>query len=250
VPWGADTELFRPVEKTEGGPVRFFHNVGQSPFRKGTDLAVRAFRRLDGEARLIIHTQRPPVDWPWGADVLDDPRIEVIHRTVTAPGLYYLGDVYVYPSRLEGIGLSLCEALACGLPVITTDNAPMNEFVADGENGLLVPVAKEERRWDDYYWPMATADVEALAARMQWYVDEPSRVALHASRARQWAEERFCWRQNAAGLADEIEAVTDRRKKKTPALHERLAWGVGAALAGVWAACIVVAKKVLTQPSG
>ena len=32
-----------------------------------------------------------------------------------------MGDVFVYPSRLEGIGLCVPEALACGLPVITTD---------------------------------------------------------------------------------------------------------------------------------
>ena len=69
-----------------------------------------------------------------------DPRIEFIEKTVSAPGLYFRGDVYLYPTRLEGIGLTICEALASGLPVITTNDAPMNEFVIDGETGYLVDV--------------------------------------------------------------------------------------------------------------
>lgn len=245
VPWGTDTELFRPNENAQEGSVRFFHNAGQSPFRKGTDLAVRAFRHIEGDARLIIHTQKPVADWRCKTDLLDHPRIEVINRTVPPPGLYHLGNVYVYPSRLDGIGLTLCEALACGLPVITTDSAPMNEFVADGRTGLLVPVASQERRADGYYWPMATADVGELAARMQWYVDDPARVVAHASRARQSAEEQFCWKRNAASLADRIAALADRSDKKAPTRRERAAWAVGAAVARVRAACIAGAKKVL-----
>lgn len=245
VPWGTDTELFRPRENDREGPVRFFHSVGQSPLRKGTDLVVRAFRALDGDAHLVVHTQRSVADWPGDTDLLDHPRIEVIARTVTAPGLYHLGDVYVYPSRLDGIGLTLCEALACGLPAITTGDAPMNEFVTDGANGLLVPVAERERRRDDYYWPMATADVDELTSRMQWYVDEPSRVAAHARQARFSAEERFCWRKNAADLADRVAALVDRSRKESPALHTRAVWTVNAAFAGVRAACIAGAKKTL-----
>jgi glycosyltransferase involved in cell wall biosynthesis len=58
-----------------------------------------------------------------------DSRIEFIEKTIPAPGLYFRGDVFVYPTRLEGIGLCVPEALACGLPVITTENSPMNKFV-------------------------------------------------------------------------------------------------------------------------
>jgi len=245
VPWGANTELFKPNGDAPAGPVRFFHNAGVSPFRKGTDLAVRAFRRLDGDARLIIHTQKPLADWECETDLLDDPRITVIPRTVPAPGLYHLGNVYVYPSRLDGIGLTLCEALACALPVIATDEAPMNEFVADGSNGLLVPVASRQRRSDGYYWPMAIADVDELSARMKWYVDEPSRIALHARRARQAAEEHFCWKNNAAGLADRIAALADQNRRRRPAVHTRAVWTINAALARVRATCIAAAKKIM-----
>ena len=63
--------------------------------------------------------------------------LKIYEKTLPAPGLYHLGDVYVYPSRLDGVGLTVGEALACGLPVITTENGPMDEFVEDGFNGRL-----------------------------------------------------------------------------------------------------------------
>jgi 1,2-diacylglycerol 3-alpha-glucosyltransferase len=252
VPWGTDTDLFKPngtASTPLGPPVRFFHNAGVSPSRKGTDLAVRAFRQLDGDARLIIHAQKPVTDWQCPTDLLNDPRITVIVQTVPPPGLYELGNVYVYPSRLDGIGLTLCEALACGLPAITTNEAPMNEFVDDGSNGLLVPVASRQRRPDGYYWPMATVDVDELAVRMQWYLDDPSRVAVHAARARQSAEERFCWNKNTAALPDQVAALVDRNLKRRPVLGMRAAWGVNAAFARLRAACIAAAKKVVGSKS-
>ncbi|MBN1918069.1 MAG: glycosyltransferase family 4 protein [Verrucomicrobia bacterium] len=249
VPWGTDTELFRPNGAAPTSPVRFFHSAGVSPFRKGTDLAIRAFHQINGDARLIIHTQKQVADWECETDLLDDPRITVIVRTVPAPGLYHLGNVYVYPSRLDGVGLTLCEALACGLPAIATDEPPMNEFVIDGLNGLLVPVASRRRRPDSYYWPMATADVSELSARMQWYVDDPSRVTSQARQARQSAEERFCWQKNAAGLADRIAGLVDQDRKRKPALGTRVAWTISGVIDRVRATCIAGAKRALRKDS-
>jgi glycosyltransferase involved in cell wall biosynthesis len=48
-------------------------------------------------------------------------------------------DVFVFPSLYEGLGVSLLEAMAAGLPVVTTDRPPMNEIVQTGINGLLIP---------------------------------------------------------------------------------------------------------------
>ena len=79
-------------------------------------------------------------------DVLDrgvrrDPRVEVILEdlpTAEHLALFASADVCLAPSRWEGLGLHLYEAIALGLPVITNDYPPMNEVIRDGENGLLV----------------------------------------------------------------------------------------------------------------
>jgi glycosyltransferase involved in cell wall biosynthesis len=204
VPWGTNTAVFRPVPRDGTGDLVFFHSAGMGGIhtRKGTDLLVRAFQTVSGPARLVIHSQ-VPVD-RYGeavaAAIRDNPRIEFREGSVTTPGLYCLGDVYVYPTRLDGIGLSVPEALASGLPVIATNVAPCSEFVTHGYNGWLVDVARTKYRDDGYYWPETECDVDALARAMQHCVDQRSQLPAWRMAARASAEERLCWETNARQL--------------------------------------------------
>jgi glycosyltransferase involved in cell wall biosynthesis len=53
-------------------------------------------------------------------------------------------DVFVLPSLFEGFGLVLLEAMAMGLPVITTPNTAGPDLITDGEEGFLVPIRSAE----------------------------------------------------------------------------------------------------------
>jgi 1,2-diacylglycerol 3-alpha-glucosyltransferase len=216
-PWGTDTSVFSPNQpvRDHSQPLRFFISSGvdgqnaaldRQMDRRGTGSALRAFQKVDGDCRLIIHSQsllcRCPEEWQ--ATIAADHRIEFKEGTVAPPGLYALGDVYVYPSRLDGIGLTLPEALSCGLAALTTDNAPMNEFVHEGLNGRLLRVTKHYARDDGYYWPMSIVDEEYLARVMQELVDDREQAARLGRHARAMAVELLDWSKNSHFLNDWI----------------------------------------------
>ncbi len=60
--------------------------------------------------------------------------------------VYRGADIFVYPSLHEGSALAIGEALASGLPVITTANA--GSVVRDGEEGYIVPIRDVEALMD------------------------------------------------------------------------------------------------------
>lgn len=208
VPWGTDTTVFAPraLDRISGDHVVFFHSAGYSPYRKGTDLAIRAFQQIEGEAQLVVHTQRPLSELPCMYSplvrrLIGAGKLLVLCATVRAPGLYHRGDVYVYPSRLDGVGLTVPEALACGLPVITIDNPPMNEFV-DRRCGSLVSVSRIAPRSDGYYWPQCEVSTHDLASAMQAYVDSPDELPQRKMAARHHATANLDWTTNSVDVGD------------------------------------------------
>jgi glycosyltransferase involved in cell wall biosynthesis len=223
LPWGTDCVTFRPQSPAQQRPITFFHSGGWSGpnDRKGTGLALRAFTHVRGDVRLVIHTQ-VPLDrraQDWAGIIAADGRIVVKTGTVKPPCLYHLGDVYVYPCRLDGIGLSVPEALACGLPVIAPNWAPWNEFVT-AEAGTLLDVSSITGRQDGYYWPEVRVTEESVTRAMQRYADNPTLVREQSPEARLLAERSLDWSKNARTLGDWIARC---RRLESPDSLRRLA---------------------------
>jgi 1,2-diacylglycerol 3-alpha-glucosyltransferase len=192
VKWGTNIDLFSPQLKEKKSKFIFFHSAGRAPFRKGTDILIKSFNKIKNSinAKLLIHTQVP-------LNISDWNKIEIIEKTIGPPGLYHLGDVYVYPSRLDGLGLTVCEALSCGLPVITTNNKPMSEFIIQNYNGLLVDVDRSYPRKDGYYWPIVEPDIEDLALKMVHIYNEKVQIDIWKKNARAYVEKERDWRKNS-----------------------------------------------------
>jgi len=172
--WGIDTDLFKP---RDGGDRKytFFHNAGWLGinYRKMTPAVILAFEAVSrhlSQATLFIHAQTELEKLPPEVVniVNNNPRITYHVETVPAPGLYHKGRILVFPSKLEGLGLPLLEGMACGLPAVATDAPPMNEFVQNEHNGLLVKVAERVTREDGISFPEEIVDVNDLAFKMHF----------------------------------------------------------------------------------
>ena len=200
--WGTNMDVFKP-SNIKHEQVTFFHSVGMSN-RKGTDVLVDAYikGKLYRDSKLIIHTQIPINNvCKYSKDDLESYGIEIIEKTVTAPGLYYLGDVYVYPTRLDGLGLTMYEALASGMPMITSNFPPMNE-VGDENCVRLVKIKDYYCRSDAYYFPMVICDEADLIEAMRWYIEHPELLNMQKNCARSYAEENYNIKNRAEELSD------------------------------------------------
>jgi len=216
IPWGTDINLFKPSNKKTASEkdLVFFHSAGMDAERKGTDILIRAFFKLKSDSLLIIHTQ---IDLKFSdkltnenmKELITKNKLKIIQKDVHAPGLYFMGDIYVYPTRLEGIGLTIAEAMSCGLPTIVPDYPPMNEFV-DEKSGKLVKIERLYSRYDGYYWPQCKVDEDDLVEKMKYYVKNLKRIEELKINTRISAENRLNWSQNANELSSIFKRVRKR----------------------------------------
>lgn len=64
----------------------------------------------------------------------------MIEERCTLSELYRLSDMFVFPSRNEGLGNVVLEAMSSGLPVVVSSLPVFREIVSNGENGIIVPL--------------------------------------------------------------------------------------------------------------
>jgi glycosyltransferase involved in cell wall biosynthesis len=162
------------------GPVRFAH-VGLVAVHKGSHLLLRAWRRVAGRgAELhVFGKSMLPESVIRGAKESRGGASVVFHGSIPSNELrnvYLQSTILVMPTLCDGFGQVISEALAHGLPVITTRNAGAADLIRHGESGLIVP----------------PGDEDALAEALAWCLDHPHelvdmrRAALASARARTW----------------------------------------------------------------
>jgi glycosyltransferase involved in cell wall biosynthesis len=126
--WPVDV-LHLPERIISGPAKAFVHIAGKIGLddRKATLLTLEAFHRArNPNISLVVRSQAPL------PSQIDDPRIQYdIGNIPNYQDLYREGDVFIQSSKAEGLGLSILEPIACGLPVLTTNYPPMNESALD-----------------------------------------------------------------------------------------------------------------------
>lgn len=149
IPNGIDTRLFAPGDRAAArgalgiAPDTLVlatsgRDLLANPY-KGFDLLESALATLAAagvRATLLAIGSDAPVRTIGGIEVRPVP---FVHDPRALAELYRASDVYVHPARAEVLGLTIVEALACGVPAVASRVGGIPEVVRDGENGLLVP---------------------------------------------------------------------------------------------------------------
>jgi glycosyltransferase involved in cell wall biosynthesis len=191
-----------PERQVEGPARLFVHNAGWVDWndRKGTRDTIRAFHKMERrDVRLLVRMQN---DVPLPPEARDE-RIEVRVGNLDHPAQLYLeGDVAVQPSKMEGIGFMVLEPVCCGLPVVTLDYGPMNEFVSQPQmRARAKPFARRAfaSKWVKQAH-LRLPSIRSLTRCMEWCAEHDLDGISHHNR--RWAQQTFglaslrrCWAQ-------------------------------------------------------
>lgn len=163
IPLGVDTEVFAPPAVPQrppepAGERPYLLHVGDLHARRNLAVVVGALAvlgRRGAPGRLVASLVLAGVDRGAGADLQAMANAAGFPESVVRLGpvgperlvsLYQGAAALVYPSRYEGFGLPLLEAMACGTPVIAANRASIPEVV--GAAGLLLD-PDEPKTWAD-----------------------------------------------------------------------------------------------------
>ncbi len=175
VPFGVDVERFKPRPTVRPTGVFRVIFVGQVSIRKGILDVLDTWEKLRWpEAELLIIGRSDPATQKLLKNRALPPNTRWLIHSNELWKWYHESDVFIFPSIEEGSALVTYEALACGLPIITTPNA--GSVARDGVEGFIVPIR----------------DGHALCARLQRLRDDVALREQLGRSARARAEE-FSW---------------------------------------------------------
>lgn len=208
--------LTSPIIPKKGESFRFLH-ISSGFERKGLDILLKSyfqnFSQKD-EVELYIKTFPNPhnnlesVIKTWQAAYPQGPKItlDICERSdAEMLEIYSKSHAMVLPSRGEGFGLPAAEAMALGLPVITTGHGGQTEFCTR-ETAFLIPYtfeySRSHLRSDGSYW--AEANSEDLAAQMHFVrnklISHDKNMNLRCKAAIKWCRENYRWEKSARAL--------------------------------------------------
>ena len=195
LPHGVDTARFRPASDDERRALRVRYGLPESAViatytgrllrGKGLETLVDAFAAIAAEeprAHLMIVGSGEGQSLSVEPELRESVRQRGLGERVSFTGRVddvaerlRASDLFAFPSEFEGLGISLVEAAACGLPAVGARTGGIVDVIEEGASGLLVP----------------PRDASALASALRTLVADPERRRQMGRRAREVARDRF-----------------------------------------------------------
>lgn len=221
-PLGVDTELFRFKSRSwrPGQPFRWLY-VGAPNPRKFTELEQIYTLLLSKWPGAQLYIKTTGADLEQLPEILSSGRAREVQPGVLVGGnvvfdhrrlsreelvdLYHSANAFLFLHAGEGWGLTACEALATGLPVVLTDYSGVQEF-ADRSNSFPVKLSGRVDR--GYAWPDLEDSMRAVGEVM---LDYP--LALKRGKQGSRDMRRFTWGAAGRKLASILDRVTQDKDR-------------------------------------
>ncbi len=185
IPNGVDTEKFTPVERDWSRPKLL--SVGRVVHQKGLDLGIKALAGLgdldwewtiagDGKSRNPLQIQAEQLG------IADRINFVGWQSKEELNALYQKSNLFLFPSRHEGMPNAVLEAMACGLPVIASKIAGSEELVLHKKTGLLIE----------------SEDVESLRKGLKELMPDDQARKQMGIAGRDRVEKKYSWHEVAA----------------------------------------------------
>ncbi|MFH1144235.1 MAG: glycosyltransferase family 4 protein [Candidatus Eisenbacteria bacterium] len=182
---GVDTVRFHPENRRRfGEELRSSLGIGSSEIvaifpahefrRKGLGVLIESLRRLPATLSLLVVGRDDPR--PYRSRMEQYGLLDRVRFVGDAPDIerwYAAADLMVFPTAYDAFGLVITEAMASGLPVVTSRDAGAAELISDGEDGLLLS---------------DPSDVDAVTASMRRLVEDAGLRERIGRRGRERAE--------------------------------------------------------------
>jgi glycosyltransferase involved in cell wall biosynthesis len=152
IPFGVDTNFFRPIKVQKDTEIFQILSVGYLIERKGFLYLIKAIKDVlechinvkltivgSGPMEMQIRNLIKELKLGEYIQIISNISDEKLLEIYNSSDLFVLSSIVDSQGNTEGLGVVLLEAMACGLPVIGSDTGGIPDIIINGETGLLVP---------------------------------------------------------------------------------------------------------------
>lgn len=174
-------------------------SVSRLVHQKAIDMNLRALALLPSNVRYLIVGDGPKMDElvSLANELGVQDRVNFIGRVDRTMTSKYrkISDVYVVPSRSEGLGISFLSTMASGIPMVTTQEGGIADFLFDAKRNPEKPTTG---------WAVDVDSPEQVAQKIQYIMEHPQEAKQVVENAQTLVKERYNWDQIASDMQSEV----------------------------------------------
>lgn len=208
VPYGVDLKEFKYLNKKrpEGDKFRLI-SVGTISIRKGSHILIEAFEQLSLKNSELIFVG--PMENNFKKILKKYKKLKNVkfiskQKQENLKYFYNNSDIFVLYSLEEGLSMVQAQAMACGLPIICSENTGGSEIVDHGINGYVIPIK----------------NIEILKNKIQEFYNDKSKLKNFSLNALKKTKE-LSWENYGKKLINTYQSILEKKKNVKDTINYR-----------------------------